>query len=82
MDEQWVGTLTDGEYKAEVFSTAMPGEFKVYYQDPSGKSIEEAPLTGISSYKQRETEIVNRLHQLAHGDSPSKTPDQGDPGEY
>ena len=82
MDEQLVGTLTHGEYKAEVFSTAMPGEFKVCYQDPSGKAIEEAPLTGISSYKQRELEITQRLQQLADGEPPAKTPYQGDSGEY
>jgi len=82
MDEQLVGTLKHGEYKAEIFSTSIPGEFRVVYQDPSGKTLVEAPLTGISSYRQRESEILNRLISLSDGVQPPKTPDQGDPGEY
>ena len=82
MDTQLVGTLTYGDFKAEVFSTNMPGEFRVAYQDASGKTMEEAPLTGISSYKQREGEIKERLQALADGTPPARTPDQGDAGEY
>ncbi len=82
MEEQLVGTLTHANYKAEIFSTSMPGEFKVCYQDPGGRSIEEAPLTGISTYKQRESEIADRLKQLSEGAQPSAAPDLGDPGEY
>jgi hypothetical protein len=82
MDEQLVGTLTYGDYKAEIFSTNLPGEFKVSYQDATGKRIEEAPLTGISSYKQRENEIADRLRQLSEGAEPAGEPDRGDPGEY
>ena len=37
MDEQLVGTLQHGGYKAEIFSTSMPGEFRVVYQDPAGR---------------------------------------------
>ncbi len=82
MDEQLVGTLKHGEYKADIFSTSMPGEFKVLYQDPSGKTLVEAPLTGISSYRQRESEILDRLKRLSEGVKPPDTPDQGDSGEY
>lgn len=82
MDEQLVGTLTYRNYKAEVFSTSTPGEFNVVYQDAAGKQIEKAPLTGISSYKQRESEIVDRLRELHDGAPKPATPDQGDPGEY
>jgi len=81
-ETQLVGTLTHGDYKAEIFSTNMPGEFKVVYQDPAGKELEEAPLTGISSYRQREGEISEHLRQLAHGSPPAKVPDLGDSGEY
>ncbi len=76
-----VGTLSHGEYTAEVFSTNIPGEFKVVYQDASGKQLEEAPLTGISSYRQRENEIREHLSRLAHGET-TAVPDLGDPGEY
>ncbi len=82
MEEQLVGTVTHGQFKAEVFSASMPGEFKVVYQDPAGKTLEEAPLTGISSYKQREQEIHDRLRVFAEGGEPMDTPDQGDAGEY
>ena len=82
MDEQIVGTLTFTDYKADVYSTSAPGEFRVVYRDSSGKILEEAPLTGISTYHQREAEITDRLRQLQEGAQPSQTPYLGDPGEY
>lgn len=82
MDEQLVGTLDYLDYKAEVYSTAIPGEFRVVYLDSSGQVLEEAPVTGISTYHQRESDIVDRLRQLKEGAHPQKTPDLGDSGEY
>ncbi|HEX4168813.1 MAG TPA: hypothetical protein VHZ55_25395 [Bryobacteraceae bacterium] len=82
MDAQLVGTVKFGDFKAEVFSTNLPGEFRVAYQDPGGRTLEEAPLTGISSYRQRETEISSRLRELASGEPIPDTPYQGDAGEY
>ena len=82
MDAQLVETLRDGNFKADIYSLSMPGEFNVVYRDPAGKVLEEAPLTGISTYKQRQPEILARLHALAHGAEPSANPDRGDPGEY
>lgn len=82
MDEQLVETFGDGEFKADIYSLSLPGEFRVVYRDPAGRVLEEGLLTGISTYKQREPEILARLHQLAHGDKPSPNPDRGDPGEY
>lgn len=82
MDAQLVGTLSYQDYKADIYSTSVPGEFKVVYLNDAGKPLEEAPLTGISSYKQRETEIVDRLRQLSEGAQPAETPYQGDSGEY
>ncbi|HLH02842.1 MAG TPA: hypothetical protein VKX25_08730 [Bryobacteraceae bacterium] len=82
MDEQLVGTLRHENYTAEIFSISLPGEFRVVYRDPQGQAIEEAMLTGISSYKQREAEIHRRLEKLAHGAAPSETTDRGDSGEY
>ncbi len=82
MDAQHVGTLNYQDFKADIYSTTVPGEFKVIYSDAGGKQLEEAPLTGISSYKQREAEIVDRLRQLKEGAKPARTPDQGDAGEY
>jgi hypothetical protein len=82
MDEQPVGTLTFSGYTAHVYSTNTPGEFRVIYQDPAGKTLEEAPLTGISTYHQRESEILDRLRQFRDGARPSRTPDLCDAGEY
>ena len=82
MDAQLVGTLTYKDLKADIYSTSIPGEFKVIYRDGEGRQIEEAPLTGISSYKQRETEILDRLRQFSEGAKPAATPYLGDSGEY
>ena len=82
MSDQLVGTLTDGSISADIYSLAMPGEFQVVYRDASGQVLEEGRLTGISSYKQREKEILERLSQLSHGAKPSANPDLGDAGEY
>lgn len=82
MDAQLVETLSDGDFKANIYSLSMPGEFRVVYRDAAGGVLEEALLTGISTYKQRQPEILDRLHQLAHGAEPSPNPDRGDPGEY
>ena len=82
MDEPLVGELHYNNFKAEIYSSSIPGEFKVRYLDASGSQIEEAPLTGISTYKQREGEIVDRLRQFSEGARPAETPYQGDAGEY
>lgn len=82
MDTQLVDTLTNGDVRADIYSTSLPGEFKVIYRDSAGKQLEEVLLTGISSYKQREPEILGRLQQLQEGAPARRTPDRGDPGEY
>ena len=82
MAEQLVGTVTHGNVKADIYSLDLPGEFKVIYRDSTGAPIEETPLTGISTYKQREPEIFERLRQLSEGARPRATPDRGDAGEY
>ena len=82
MDGELVATLSHGNIKAEVYSLNVPGEFTVIYSDANGKQLEEAPLTGISTYHQREPEIKERLAQLAGGAEPDPTPNRGDSGEY
>lgn len=82
MDGELVATLTHDDFKAEIYSLNVPGEFRVVYSSPGGEMLEELPLTGISSYHQREPEIMARLHQLSKGAEPSSNPDRGDPGEY
>ena len=81
MDEL-ITTLTFDDFKADIYSLSIPGEFKVVYRGPGGEMLEESPLTGISSYRQREPEIMARLSQLSKGAQPASNPDRGDPGEY
>ncbi|MBV9405272.1 MAG: hypothetical protein JO211_07995 [Acidobacteriaceae bacterium] len=82
MEAQLVDTLSDGELKAEIFSTELPGEFKVIYRDAANNELEDILLTGISSYKQRETEIRDRLRQLNEGAPLRKTGERGAASEY
>jgi hypothetical protein len=82
MDEQLVGTLNFENYRADIFSTSAPGEFRVVYLDASGKTVEVAPLTGISTYHQRESEIVEHMRELKALGNKAPRSDLGDPGEY
>ncbi len=81
-EEQLVATLTHGDYRADIYSADLPGEFKVVYRNPDGSAVEEALLTGISTYHMREPDILQRLGELSEGAAPSSQPDLGDPGEY
>jgi hypothetical protein len=81
-ETQQVGSFTRENLTANVYSTDLPGEFKVIYQDDAGKVLEEVPLTGISSYKQREQEILDRLQELSDSSRATPPPDLGDAGEY
>ncbi len=76
-----VATLTEGEYKVEIYSSELPGEFTLRYLDGSGELIEEEKLTGVSTYRQREPEILERLHAFAKGVEPPPA-DLASAGEY
>ena len=82
MDEQPVGTFEYSGLKAEVYSSDLPGEFKIVFRDSAGKTLEETPLTGVSTYRQRESEIMERLRQLSEGKSTAPEPDLASSGEY
>jgi hypothetical protein len=82
MNGEVVATLQFESWKASVYSHAMPGEFSVVYFNSDGNPVERDQLTGISTYHQREPEIMARLQELAHGAEPRKVPDLGDSGEY
>lgn len=62
-----IGTVTAGSWKAEVYENSLPGDFTVRYLDPSGHIALEEPLSGVSSYHQRQGEIVDRLKKLQEG---------------
>lgn len=82
MDEQLVDTLTRGDWSAEIYSMSLPGEFEVVYRNSRGEEVERVTVTGVSSYRQREREIVARLEQLRKGGGSGEKPDLGDAGEY
>jgi hypothetical protein len=83
MEEMSVRTLAEAGWKAEIYSTAIPGEFRVVYEDDQGHTVEQTRVTGISSYHQREGEILDHLHKLRTGEIvPEQPVDLSDPGEY
>jgi hypothetical protein len=82
MEEQLVRTLTRGDWTAEIYSMSMPGEFEVVYRNSVGDEVERVTVTGVSSYHQREAEIIERLEQLRKGDLSAAKPDLEDAGEY
>jgi uncharacterized protein (DUF2249 family) len=81
MEEQLVHTYTRKGWTAEVYSLSMPGEFQVVYRDNGGREVERVTITGVSTYHQREEEILDHLGQLQTGAPTDKTKFQ-DPGEY
>jgi hypothetical protein len=82
MDEQLVHTYTRGDWTAEIYSSSMPGEFQVVYRNSRGDEVERINVTGVSSYHQREKEILARVDQLRKGGGSGEKPDLGDAGEY
>jgi hypothetical protein len=76
-----IATLEEGTCLAEIFETAMPGQFTIRYRTQDGSILAEESLTGVSSYKQREPEIRSRLSKVCKGNGI----DEGtlsDSGEY
>lgn len=73
MEGELVAALSHDDFKAEIYSLSIPGEFKVVYRSPAGEIVEEQTLTGISSYHQREPEITTRLHDLSRGAKPQRS---------
>jgi hypothetical protein len=76
-----LATLEKGQCKAEIFETALPGQFSIRYYGADGAVLAEEPLTGVSTYRQREQEIIARLEQLCSG-GPVKPAEFADSGEY
>ncbi len=74
-------TLTEGEFKVEIFSSDLPGEFTLRFLDGGGQLLEESKLSGVSTYRQREPEIMQRLQAFARGTQPPPS-DLASAGEY
>lgn len=81
MEEQLVHTYTREGWTAEVYSLSMPGEFQVVYRDAGGREAERVTITGVSTYHQREEEILGHLEDLQTGAPTDRTKLQ-DAGEY
>jgi hypothetical protein len=79
--EEPLATLKHGGCKAEIYETALPGQFSIRYFDATGIVICEEQLTGVSTYRQREDEINGRLKTLCEGGDP-KSAQLADSGEY
>lgn len=76
-----IGTIEEGGCKALVYEAEMPGQFTIQYIGQDGRVLCEEPLTGVSSYRQREQEIRDRLSQLCQGREPDGAA-LSDSGEY
>lgn len=76
-----LATLEHGNCSAEIYENALPGSFLVRYTDKAGTVLGEEPLTGVSTYRQREKEILARLDELCSGQEP-QTAQLADSGEY
>lgn len=76
-----LAALESGKCKAEIYETALPGQFTVRYVDEHGTVLAEEQLSGVSSYRQRETEILGRLSKLCEGRG-VKSAALADSGEY
>jgi len=73
--------LERGSCKAEIYETALPGQFIVRYSNLAGDTLAEEQLSGVSSYHQREGEIIGRLESFCSGEPP-KSAQLADSGEY
>lgn len=76
-----IATIEEGSCKAAVYEAEMPGQFTIRYTGQDGSVLCEEPLTGVSSYRQREQEIRNRLRALCKGREIDGAP-LSDSGEY
>ena len=74
-------TLEHGKCKAEIYETALPGQFSIHYTNQQGDVLAEEALTGVSSYRQREQEIIARMEEFCKGMEPQSDA-LADPGEY
>lgn len=77
-----IATLTSGVFKAEIFSGELPGEFTIRFLDGAGSVLEETKMSGVSTYRQRESEILERLQTFALGEEPAEPADLSASGEY
>ena len=77
-----IASIERGGCRADIYEQALPGQFTVIFRNSQGKALEETELTGVSTYRQREVEITERLDKLCSG-APAGSPEElEDAGEY
>lgn len=76
-----LATLRQGDCTATILNGQMPGEFSIVYRDAGDNVLAQDKLTGVSTYHQREEEILTRLKNLCEGRG-EDAPDLADSGEY
>jgi hypothetical protein len=77
-----IATIEHDGCTAEIHEQAMPGHFTILYKTASGEVMEEAELTGVSTYRQRQVEIHEHLEQLCAGRRVAPSEALKNPGEY
>jgi hypothetical protein len=78
-----IATIERHGCKAEIYEQALPGQFTILYRSAAGEVLEQAELTGVSTYRQREAEINDHLEQICSGLNPPPPPEAlADSGEY
>ena len=80
-DDKLIATLENGDCKADIFSTALPGQFTIRYCRQDGTVLGEESLSGLSTYRQRENEIQQRLQEICAQGHLEGSP-LADAGEY
>ncbi len=77
-----LATIEGSGCSAEIYEQALPGQFTVLYKSAAGEVLEEAELTGVSTYRQRESEIRDHLDQICAGLRPKDPDALASSGEY
>lgn len=77
-----IATIQHEGCTAEIHEQPLPGQFTILYKSASGEVMEEAELTGVSTYRQREVEIHKHLEQLCEGQRAAASDALESPGEY
>lgn len=77
-----LATIEGRGCSAEIYEQSLPGQFIILYRSSAGDVLEEAELTGVSTYRQREAEIRDHLDQICAGLQPKDPDALSSAGEY
>ena len=77
-----LATIEGRGCNAEIYEQSLPGQFTILYRNVAGEVLEEAELTGVSTYRQREAEIRDHLDKICAGLTPKDPDALASSGEY